>query len=116
MFFATFILNKNENSIIRYRYREGKCKSSTFFSCSDLANVALSNKVDDEVESGEKTGNGSSFVRKTVENGRKSQEIGPHFANFSPYISGGLSDALPPSIAGPTLNTPIVPTVIVRVG
>ena len=54
-----------------------------FFSCSDLANSIVSNKVDDEeFESEVKTGNGSSFVRhfdektsKTAENHRKSVRI-----------------------------------------
>ena len=49
------------------------------FSCSDLANFVVSNKVDDEeIESEEKTGNGSSFVRhfdeipsKTADDRRK---------------------------------------------
>jgi len=41
--------------------RENKRK---FFSCNDLANVVVSNKVDDEeFESEEKTGNWNSFVR-----------------------------------------------------
>ena len=35
-----------------------------YFLCSDLANFVVFNKVDDEeFESEEKTGNGSSFVR-----------------------------------------------------
>ena len=58
-----------------------------FFLCSDLANFVVSNKVDDEeFESEEKTGNGSSFVRHFDEN--PSKIAGNRSAN-----SGGLGDA-----------------------
>jgi len=71
------------------------------FSCSDLANLIVSNKVDDEeFESEENTGNGNSFVRhfdeklsKAAENRRKSVRISRILAPLQQSNSGGLDDA-----------------------
>jgi len=54
-------------------------------------------KVDhDEFDSGEKTGNGSSFVRHIDKNRRKRPKIGPRFANMRPPRTRGAS-AMPPA-------------------